>query len=204
MIARKSIGFALLLLVITSCGTVPIIQYHSLADVEFADRQTFTDLKAMKGLDRFEPKRKYIVFAAVDNDTDKYVLIAPKTKNGNTSRVPKFSDYILTSSVPIQPERAAVWLEDLQTVHSSWGNLDTRMDGATYEFIQRPVTYQSDNHKYLGRTIFKFYSNKSSEGMVAMLLFGLTDWQYIIRLDSKEDIEDLMLLLGEALKTMEG
>ena len=203
MSTHKSYWIVLLLIMITSCKPLPIVQYHSLADVEFETRQTFTELKVMKGLDGYESKRKYIVLAGIDNNTDKYVLIAPKKEASQPNRGTNFTNFVMSSSVPLQSDRAAAWLDDLRIIHENWGRLDEQSDGSVYEFIQRPVTYETDSHKYLGRYIFKFSSHKSSIGAGASLLFGVTDWSHIVRLDNIEDIEDLILMLDNALKIVE-
>jgi len=200
---RHILVFGAFALFCAGCGPTPIA-YHSTAWVPYYTSSTSTQMEA---IERKEdgPDKEYLVFAALDNGSTRYVLIAPTSPSTAGSNF-KSADF--NRAVPLKGENLGSLIEGLGDAIDRWGS-ESEGSGAFYEFVHAP----EDDIKQVSENVVEYHAavrftiSKTEKGPVGRLVMGASpdeQLQSVLEMEEKEDVQTLRRLLVRARKEARG
>lgn len=153
------------------------------------------------GSEDFAGDRDFVVYHAVDNDSDTYTLIAPRTSRAQVSN--EFQRGRIHRAVPLSREHSDKLSAGLAETLRLWDTSYSNQEGGLYEFMLAPeqdVRRISENVVEWRPALRFTFSHTPGGSSAAMVIGDSPDsaLQYIIEFDDREQIEDFRSLIVEA------
>ena len=211
-------------LIIYGCATKPPSSYHSTASITHSSDDTITIMKyvridksLIKEKEFTSSNKKYGVMTALDvkddGTQDKYLLFAAGKRDGTSmSTVKKFGNLDFSMSAPMTLDKAKALSLKLKLLLDNWGK-EMEIDGGLfYEFTITPeheIKQLSENVISRGY-VFRFSFGQfmppgifSKPKSRALLQIGRNNLIVTTRLDTKNKLYELKLLIDTAIKQIE-
>jgi hypothetical protein len=191
--------FGALALFVVGCGPTPIA-YHSTASVPYYTSSTSTQMKAVERKED-DAGKSYVVFAALDNESTGYVLVAP---TGASSSGSNFHSADFNRAVPLKGENLTSLIEGLGGAIGRWGT-ESEGSGSFYEFVHAPendIERVSENVVQYYASV-RFTISRTESGPVGRLVLGASpeeQLQSVIEMEDKEEVQTFRNLLMRAQK----
>jgi hypothetical protein len=187
---------------LSACKTQHV-PYHSTASVPHyaMDVQTDMDLIRRESEEAMRERRRYAVFAAVDNNERPYLLLAPMQGTQYTVESAQ-----LYHAAPVLPDRADEFISGLEETLRLWNG---EGNGTFYEFMHAPeqeIRPKSENVVEWTSSV-RFTFSQTADGPTARLRIGSHPTNpglvRTVEMDDRQDVQDFKRLLEKARSQMQ-
>ncbi|NBB86976.1 MAG: hypothetical protein GVY12_12280 [Bacteroidetes bacterium] len=158
-------------------------------------------MEAIIGDEDFAGGRDFVVYHAVNNESDAYTLIAPRTDRAQERN--EFQRGRIHRAVPLSREHTEKLGAGLTETLRLWDITYSNREGGFYKFMLAPeqdVRPVSEN-VVEWRPALRFTFSHTPDGPSAVMVLGDSPdsgLQYVIEFDDREQIEDFRSVVVEA------